>query len=153
VLLVLPVLAVLVVVLVLLNPTMRGIGGTDLTVEFVITDAESGQPIDSAALHIHSEGGFYADNYTQDFRLVTDSEGIARSVCHENRYTSRSGGLWSTNTFAVYLPDWFITVIARDYQTTESLYLKDIRPRRAAERTGKGQSRVVVPISLRKASS
>jgi hypothetical protein len=53
---VLSVLAVLAVVLMLLNQTMRGIGATDLTVEFVITDAESGVPIDGAALHIHSEG-------------------------------------------------------------------------------------------------
>lgn len=37
------------------------VGQTDLTVEFVITDADTGKPIEGAGITVHSYGGFYAE--------------------------------------------------------------------------------------------
>jgi hypothetical protein len=46
---------------------IKWVGGTDLEVEFVVTDVESGDPIPEARIEVHSEGEFFAEDYKQEF--------------------------------------------------------------------------------------
>src|SRR4051794_20826931 len=63
------------------SQTIKWVGGADLSVEFVVTDADSGQPIPNARVNIFCEGGFY-DGAEEDFKVAfdirTDDAGIAR---------------------------------------------------------------------------
>ncbi len=129
---------------------LHWVGYTDLTVEFVVTDAETGQPIEGADLSIHSEGGFYEDRTTHDFVLKTDKEGIARHVCRNSMCFGTSSRWFSPDTFVVHLPWWFIGTTAPGFQKAEPFFLDETQYIRAVRRAGPGQARLTVPISLHK---
>src|SRR6202021_3787753 len=57
------------------------VGSTDLTVKFVITDAESGKRIQGATIKIQSEGGFYKDREKRVFELMTGDDGTTEYEC------------------------------------------------------------------------
>src|SRR5437016_5489389 len=61
---------------------IRWIGATNLEVEFVVSSAESGEPIANARIEVHSHGSFSRD--PEDFELRTDNSGIARRECRNN---------------------------------------------------------------------
>jgi hypothetical protein len=52
--------------------------------------------------------------------------------------------------FSVSMPDWRITVTAPGYERSEELEVHQPKYGRAAERTVPGQSKVVIPVALRK---
>src|SRR6266487_4248331 len=68
------------------------VGRTDLTVEFVVTDAETGEPIRGADISIQSYGGLNADGHRlqetnrekEELKLTTDEAGTARYVCRDS---------------------------------------------------------------------
>ena len=60
------ILSLLAVVLNALWPTLHWVGGTDLSVVFVVTDDETGQPLQGADISIVSCGGFNADGYRME---------------------------------------------------------------------------------------
>src|SRR5438477_9684943 len=61
--------------------TMTWVGHTDLEVEFVVTDAETGVAIESATITVNSEGGFCREEGEKSFTLNTDSRGVAQRTC------------------------------------------------------------------------
>jgi hypothetical protein len=125
------------------------VGSTDLEIKFIITDADTGQPIESAQVAVHSEGGFYREHEEPDFTLVTDGEGIARRVCHRSMCFGTQSLLRFTNTFAVHLPWWHFSVSAPGYETNDLVYLNVPEYRRQVER-GRPGATLIVRAALRK---
>ncbi len=131
-----------------LFPDVVWVGHTDLNVEFVVTDAASGQPVPDAQIEIQSEGGFYEDKATQEFSLVTDGEGSAKKVCRNSMCFGRRSRLFLTNTFVVHLPWWHFRAVKEDFEPTQRIYLDVPDYIKQAHRTGSGTSKLVVLISL-----
>jgi hypothetical protein len=127
------------------------VGATDLDVEFVITDADSGAPLPGARVEIHSEGGLLAHEESKgDFVLIVDEDGVAqkarpRCMCHGDR-----SGLGFTNSFAIHTPWWRFRAVAAGYETPEWAWLDSIDHSRQLQRLGPGRTKLVVPISLTK---
>src|SRR5262245_46450819 len=88
------------------------VGQTDLEVEFVVTDAGSGNPIPGARVEVKSEGGLYAERDKQEFALVADADGKARKVCRDSMCFGKVSGLRFTDTYSVHLPYWRFRVVA-----------------------------------------
>jgi hypothetical protein len=60
------------------------VGSTDLTVEFAVKNATTGESVPRAVIEIHSEGGFYDEREPRDFRLVADPDGRAAYLCRNS---------------------------------------------------------------------
>jgi hypothetical protein len=127
---------------------VRWVGSTNLTVEFVVTDSDTGEAI--AGTEILAYPG---DGYPNEIplRLITDRDGVAR---WEGKRTSggTSSGLRFTDTFSVHLPDWMLVVSAPGYQQPDVSYVNEPGGpfRGKAVETGPNHWRLVVPIALRK---
>lgn len=128
--------------------TVHWVGDTDLEVEFRVSDAVAGQPIPGARIVVRSEGGFYKERTVTDYTFVTDDDGAARKVCQDSMCFGTQSGLKFTNTFAVHLPWWTCVVAADGYQSSEPIVLDRIEYRRAVQRIGPGQTKLVVPVTL-----
>lgn len=137
---------------------IRWVGDTNLTVEFVVTDAETGEPVKGADLSILSEGGFNEDGRRLDktelkkeeIKLTTDESGTARYVCRKSMCTGSESGLKFTNTYAFALPWWSVTPKATGYAAESAFSLNELEHVRAVKRVGPQQAKLVVPTALRK---
>lgn len=129
------------------------VGGTDLEIEFVITDANSNTLIPGAQIEIHSEGGLYDEKYKQDFVLVADSNGMARKVCHGSMCFGKTSGFGFTDSYAVHLPFWYFKVTAPGYEPSELVELDSPEYARQARETPPRRAKLVVPITLQKRRS
>ncbi|MDY3553417.1 DUF4198 domain-containing protein [Gemmata sp. JC717] len=127
--------------------------------EFVITDAGTGQPLNGAEVAITSYGGFYEGGYRlrekgareEELTLKTDANGAAEYVCRGSMCSCQKSPLGSVNRFAVHMPYWRITVKAPGYAVPDPVQL-DSQHGRSAERTGPRRSKVVVPLALHRAA-
>jgi hypothetical protein len=128
------------------------VGDTDLTIEFVVSDLDSANPIPKAKIHIHSEGGFYKKRDEKDFVLITDEEGKVEKVCRDSMCFGTQSGLKFTDTYVVHLPWWQYRVSAEGYTTTNLIELDVMELVRQVQRIGPGQSKLVVRIPLQKTS-
>jgi hypothetical protein len=141
--------AILIALGLLLIPAMQTVawvGHTNLEVEFVVTDADTGQPIKGATIHVQAEeGGFCEEREKQQFSLVTNEEGTAKRLCKHCMCFGTSG--WNIDTFAVHLPWWFYRVTAESYAPTELTELDVPENVHQVQRT-KPAAKLVVPISL-----
>jgi hypothetical protein len=126
------------------------VGGTDLEVEFVVTDAATGEPVEAAEIGILSEGGFYRERDEKQFALRTDREGVARRVCHDGMCFGTQSGLRFTDTYHVHLPWWFFRVSAPGYEGMEPVYLDEPEYVRQVRRVGPRAAKVVVKVRIRK---
>ena len=126
------------------------VGNTDLEIEFAVTDGINGSSISGARVEVHSAGGFYEENYKQEFVLVADDDGVARRECRQCMCCGEQSGLRFTDTFAVYVPCWRFRVVADGYEPGEWIDLNIVEYARRARRTGPGTSKLVVPVLLRK---
>jgi hypothetical protein len=127
------------------------VGGTDLEIEFVVTEAGSATPIPGARIEVQSEGGFYEERDKQEFVLVCDVSGVARKVCRKSMCSGKQSGLLFTNTFAVPLPWWRFRVSAPGFQPSEWVDLNAVEYIRQVQRPGtQHKARLVVRVSLRK---
>lgn len=139
-------------------PTILWVGNTDLTVEFEVTDVESGAPIQGADISILSEGGFNADGdrlrqaglRREELKLTTDDTGVARYLCRDSMCCGEQSTLRFTDTLSVYLPRWRVTVGAVGYTAHEPFILEERPNRRKEQRDGPRRAKLVVPIKLSK---
>lgn len=139
---------VLGVVLLLTKETVW-VGHTDLSVEFVVTDAENGQPIDGAEVSVHAIEG-WEDRVERKFHLRTPPDGIARDVSRRCMCSGRTGYYTSLDTWSVKMPSWRVSVVATGYRPCEPFLLREHPGRASAQRTAPGQSKVVIPVTLKK---
>jgi hypothetical protein len=133
------------------------IGGADLSVKFIVTDADTGQPIPNARIHIRCDGGWY-DEVENDlkapFDIQTDHEGTATRLLHNARTTGMVSGLRFTNTYHIWIPIWNLQAFAEGYETSDwiNLWGDDTRPPFCEADRGVEQNRLEIRISLRKAA-
>lgn len=128
--------------------TIQWVGHTNLEIDFAVTDATTGSPIRGARVEVQSEGGFYEENFKQDFVLTTDVGGNARRECRQSMCFGTESGLRFTDTFAVHLPYWRYRVVADGYEPIEWADLDVLELRRQVRRDGPGKAKLVVPVSL-----
>jgi hypothetical protein len=126
------------------------VGSTDLEVEFAVTDAATADPLPGARVEVKSYGGFYSEDFKQEFTLAADAAGLARKECRHSMCFGTSSGLHFTNSIAVHLPFWSYRVVAEGYQPSEWAYLDVLEQRRQVQRAGPGRAMLVVPVSLHK---
>jgi hypothetical protein len=131
-------------------PIIVWVGSTDLTVEFVVTDADTGQPVEGADVLIL--GRTRHEREDREWQLKTDRSGIARGVVQDQTCVGRESGLRFTDTYHVYPVEWVVRVKAPGYAETEPLDLHQPPFRTAAMRNGPRQALLVVPIALRKSA-
>jgi hypothetical protein len=141
-------LAFLFLVAIFLPPrrSIAWVGSTDLDVEFVISDADTGRPIAGAAVDIEQEeGGFCSDKDAKQFRLVTGPDGTAT-----HRLGCMSFGITSTwkDSFSVHLPHWTFVVSADGYRPSEPVELDQPLYERQVERR-QGSARLRVPVTIK----
>ncbi len=126
------------------------VGSTDLEVEFAVTDAATGNPVPGARVEVQSEGGFYAEDFKQEFALTTDPGGLARRECARSMCYGTQSGLRFTDTFVVYLPFWRYRVLAEGFESSEWADLNVLELRRQVRRTGPRRAKLAVPVALHK---
>jgi hypothetical protein len=148
-----------------LQPT-HWVGSTDLTIEFVVTDVQTGAPIRGATVSLFSGAGSREEVPSArregfghqvsavalgpaQIELATNELGTVRHVCRETICFGTRGPV--TDSCALHLPDWNIAVSAAGYTNSAPVSLEVLPGRRAIERTGPGQMRFVVPVELTKA--
>ena len=128
------------------------IGATELKVEFVVTDAETGQHVGGAEINLRDEGRLTDERPEATWTSTTDAAGITlRSV--DAVCTGRQSGLKITDTYSVRCPWWYYRVKAPGYELLNWTPLQGDEQRRRAERVGPRASRLVVPIAIRKRAS
>ena len=119
-----------------------------LSVRFVVTDAETGQPIPNATIHIRAEpGGFCDDPQQSEFTITTDQNGHAKHLANNCMCFGSKGAL--TDKFGSHLPQWSFKATAAGYSTTDPAHLDLPRNARQVQR-GNPFSTLSVPIRLRK---
>jgi hypothetical protein len=128
-------------------PRVDWVGRTDLEIEFVVSDAETGEPIPGATIQVHSEGGLYAERQRQDFVLATDQAGSVKRLCQSCLCCGRSG--WMVDTYSVAVPEWSYRASAPGYAASEPA---DLAVRENVEQLQRGSSaaRLTVEIHLAK---
>jgi hypothetical protein len=130
--------------------TIYWVGSTDLEVEFAVTDAATGGPLPGSRVEVQSEGGFYAEDFKQEFALTADAGGSARKECPRSMCFGTQSGLRFTDTFVVHLPFWRYRGVAEGYESSEWADLDVLELRRQVRRAGPGKAKLVVPVSLHK---
>lgn len=95
---------------------LRWVGSTDLEVQFLVTNAQTEEPIPDAVIDIDSEGGFYeGGRESKRFQLITRPDGLVIFECPDNRCVgSESGCGWRSSRY-VYPPSWRFKVTANGY--------------------------------------
>lgn len=128
-------------------------GRTELEVEFIISDAKTGDRIIGATVEarnlekVRQENGNY--EYVMAFSLNSDAEGVARTVCR--RFTcGRESGLSFTNTFTVESLDWEYRVTANGYLPTEWAYIDAREINQLVKRVSPDKTKVIWSVLLRK---
>jgi len=124
------------------------VGATDLEIEFMVIETDTGQPIERADIAVVSEGGFYTEHEEKQLNLETNGDGTADRTCHNSMCFGTQSGLRFTNTYVVHLPWWYFQVSAPGYQTTDWTYLDSHEYQRQVQRLGPGKAKLVVPIIL-----
>jgi hypothetical protein len=122
---------------------MRWIGRTELTIEFVVTDADSGKPIEGAELHAVDPESSTAPAIL----LISDRDGIARWQ-GDAKTVGEMSNLRLTNTRAVHPPVWSVTALTRGYRDSEPLRLHEHA--RNIVQTGPLSAKLVLSIPLRR---
>ena len=128
----------------------RWVGSTDLEVEFVVTDADTGGPVPSTRVEVQSEGGFYEERDKQEFALVAGADGVVRKECRESMCFGTQSGLRFTDTFVVHLPFWRFRGVAEGYEMVEWTELGVPDYVRQIRKAGPGKTKLVVRLSLHK---
>ena len=124
------------------------VGSTNLEIEFLVTQADTGQPVQGAEIAVWSEGGFYRERADRQFSLLTDEQGKARRVCHESMCFGTQSGLRLTDTYVVHLPWWNFRVSAPGYWTRELTSLDIPENVRQVQRLGPETAKLVVRVSV-----
>lgn len=130
---------------------LRWSGATELTVEFVVLDAETGQPVDGAVLHIFgcSSRGIGEAH----FHTTTEPDGVAQLVIPYYACDGVLSRLHFTDTRVVSNPNWtIVSVTAPGYQALGTFSIREEPYRREITHTGPSKDHLVVPIALRKPS-
>jgi len=133
--------------------TIHWVGAQDLEITFLVTDAESDQPIKGAKIEVlRDEVNFCEKRETIPFHLDTDANGIAISFEKQCMCFGTEGWSWKgrIDTFGMHVPGWLLRVSAPGYKTTEPFWLHSEESIRNLDR-GTDFAKLKVPMKLQKA--
>ena len=130
--------------------TIKWVGGTDLEIECVVTDAVTRQPIQGATIQVQSSGDLCGDKDPLQFSLVTDTGGSVKRL-YKNCLTCGTSGP-NIDTFSVSLPWWLYQVTADGYSPSEWTELRVPENVRQVQR-GHPTTKLVVAIRLEKTAA
>ena len=126
--------------------TIKWVGRTDLEVRFVITDADTGQPIPNATVHISAKPGGFCDDPSQpEFNITTNQSGHVKHVA-TNCMCFGSEGTFE-DTFASHLPQWAFHATAVGYVASAPGYLTAHENNNRVQR-GEPFATISIPIQL-----
>jgi len=120
-------------------------GMTDLEIEFVITDADSGKPVPKGRIEIQE-----MEPRNEPFGLIADDAGIARKICPDCRTGGAHSRLRFTDSWVLKMPSFMLHVTAAGYDPSARICLWEPKYREQVRRIGAGQAKLVVPIFLEK---
>ena len=150
------IVGVVIALLVLLYDAMgviRWIGSTELTIEFVVTDAQTGQPLPGAEVYLEAESGWDFEGNERSLRVTADAEGrVRRGIPNNTCVGSCSNLRLLRDTRAVYVPSWRVTCRASGYQENDPFWLPELPHRQNVRQVGPRKDILIVPIALRKAA-
>jgi hypothetical protein len=133
--------------------TIAWVGSKDLEVEFVVSDAGTGQPIPGALVRFYNPhpSGLCGGEYREaQFSRVADGDGRITLFCRECMCSGQQN--WHRDTFAIHVPAWYILVSATGYEASELAELDGLRRQSQLQR-GVEIARVVFEIKLRRSGS
>jgi hypothetical protein len=131
----------------------KGVGFTNLDVDFVVKDEITNEPVNLARIEIISDGGFYdgARNVTGKMDLEADATGLANRRLRGVMFTDSESRLGITRSYHVRIPYWRVRATATGYHDGPWIDLTE-------QYTGKTQhegpqfDRLTVRIPLKKES-
>jgi hypothetical protein len=129
------------------------VGSTDLEIEFLVKDMDTGAPIVGAEVGIHPEGGYFDARDQKEITLKTGADGICQRLCENSTCAGRQSGLRITNTYAIRLPGWWCWVSAPGYKPIDPIYLNERNYARQVQRVGPHRAKLVVKVFLEKQNS
>ena len=115
------------------------VGATDLEIEWVVTDAATGEAVRGATILVAP-----SNCREIQFSLVTDENGRAKRSVNCG-CSGRSG--WNIDTCFVHLPNWYFLVSAKGYIRSECEMLDDPENFRRVQ-GGSPTATLLVPITL-----
>ncbi|VTR92204.1 unnamed protein product [Gemmata massiliana] len=127
---------------------LRWGGFTELTVEFVVTDAETGLPVEGAEVFVADESYSAANVEILEPQFKTNREGVAVAQFPSQRCGGDLSRLGFTNTRSVLLPEIRFWCKGAGLRQSDVLYLNDQPHRRSIQHTGPGQDRLIVSVAL-----
>jgi hypothetical protein len=128
---------------------IQWVGSINLEVQFTVTDADTGIPIENARINVVSYGGLHDERDMQRFTLKVDREGVAKRSCQNLTCDGTRSGLRLTDTHHVYLPWWRFQATAPGYETVEWTDLGNPEFGNQVRVVGPHAPRLVIPIELR----
>jgi hypothetical protein len=124
---------------------LEGHGQTEVEVEFLVTDAETGEPIPGAPVDVRGPEVEPDGSQEGEVRLVTDEAGMARRRCRCAWYGERG---WLRSSFTIVLPGWVFRASAPGYEPGPEMRFTEEQGRQSRRQ---GSSRAfTVPIPLHK---
>ena len=128
----------------------RGVGYTDATVRFVVTDATTGVPLPGALIHINTNDPDTVPNpESPQFTLTTDPTGRAEYHFDHLKFSSASG--WFENSYSLALPHWQIRETCTRYHAQEDVRL--VTPETSRQFEPGVRDRVIsIPVELQRAA-
>ena len=125
------------------------VGNTDLTVEFVVADSQTGRPVSGAKVDVEYSDGYYGQANQPPVHWTANENGLASEVLGCQIFGTASG-LGFTDEFTVENPVWRYRVVADGYEPSGWLRLDTAANRQQPRLIGPRRSLIRVPIFLRK---
>lgn len=131
--------------------TAKWVGSTDVAIQFVVIDTETGEAIPNAVIEVNAEqGGFCEDPGVPEFTFQADESGTVthlskRCMCFGSKSVFE-------DTFVSYLPPWRYRASAPGYVASDFEFLEAWENSKNVRR-GKPYATLSLRIRLRKSDS
>ncbi len=136
------------------SSSIAWVGHTDLEIAFHVVDAETGQPIEGAAIDVKQDaGGFCEDASAREFELLTDQNGQALHLSRSCMCFGTQSRLKFKDTFSVHLPWWHFRVSADGHETSKAQDLDVPEHIRRAKWVAPGFARLAVQVELARSAA
>jgi hypothetical protein len=141
--------SLLVVAFVMLRPSIQRfywVGNTDIEIEFLVTDALTGETIQGATIQVRVEGEECGGKKKEQFNLVTGANGSVKRLVRNCMSFGTVGD--NIDTFAMHLPLWSYQVSRDGYIPSEWKVLDDMEYAGKVQR-GTPAATLLIQIPLR----
>lgn len=130
-----------------LATNVKWVGTADLEVDFVIIDAETGQPIPDAMIYVREEQGVGKNRQINSFTIAGDGNGHAKRVSTDCMSFGSRGAF--EDIFAIRPPSWRFFATAAEYANSDPEDLLDRSPPQPKKRSQRVRPHETITISVR----